>query len=70
MQRRDFIQTCSSATAGMLLTGISGLALRNNDLQSGELFVLVFLRGGCDGLQLVAPVNDRHYFADREQALR
>ncbi|MGG2329380.1 twin-arginine translocation signal domain-containing protein, partial [Salmonella enterica] len=23
MQRRDFIQTCSSATAGMLLTGIS-----------------------------------------------
>ncbi|MGL5945162.1 MAG: twin-arginine translocation signal domain-containing protein, partial [Sediminibacterium sp.] len=43
MQRRDFIQTCSSATAGMLLTGISGLALRNNDLQSGELFVLVFL---------------------------
>lgn len=54
----------------MMLTGISGLAMSPADLASNEIFVLVFLRGGADGLQLVAPVNDRHYFADREQQLR
>ncbi len=32
--------------------------------------VVVFLRGGCDGLQLVAPVNDRHYHQARPAALR
>ncbi len=70
MQRRDFIQVCGTATAGMMLTGISGLAMTPADLNTKEVFVMVFLRGGCDGLQLVAPVNDRHYFADREQQLR
>lgn len=54
----------------MMLTGISGLAMSPADLASNEIFMLVFLRGGADGLQLVAPVNDRHYFADREQQLR
>ncbi|TAH07862.1 MAG: DUF1501 domain-containing protein [Sphingobacteriia bacterium] len=70
MQRRNFIQTCSSATAAMMLTGISGLAMRSTAIVNDEIFVLVFLRGGCDGLQLVAPVNDPHYIADREPALR
>lgn len=70
MQRRNFIQVCSSATAGMMLTGISGLAMCPVSTANEEIFVLVFLRGGCDGLQLVAPVNDKHYFADREPALR
>ncbi|MDD2792491.1 MAG: DUF1501 domain-containing protein [Sediminibacterium sp.] len=70
MQRRDFLQVCGTATAGMMLTGINGLAMSPADLTSNEIFVLVFLRGGADGLQLVAPVNDRHYFADREQQLR
>jgi uncharacterized protein (DUF1501 family) len=70
MQRRNFIQICSSATAAMMLTGISGLSMRPAYLPNNEIFVLVFLRGGCDGLQLIAPVNDPHYFADREPALR
>ncbi len=70
MQRRDFLQVCGSATAGMMLTGISGLAMTPAEIANNEIFVLVFLRGGCDGLQLVAPVNDKHYFADREQVLR
>lgn len=54
----------------MMLTGISGLAMSPVELNTKEIFVLVFLRGGADGLQLVAPVSDRHYFADREQQLR
>ncbi|MEI6265715.1 MAG: twin-arginine translocation signal domain-containing protein, partial [Sphingobacteriia bacterium] len=70
MQRRDFIQQCSSATAAMMLTGITGISMRPSFMPNNEIFVLVFLRGGCDGLQLIAPVNDPHYFADREPALR
>ena len=70
MQRRNFIQQCSSATAAMMLTGITGVSMRPSFLPNNEIFVLVFLRGGCDGLQLIGPVNDPHYFADREPALR
>jgi uncharacterized protein (DUF1501 family) len=32
--------------------------------------VVIFLRGGCDGLTLVAPSGDRHYAAARPPALR
>lgn len=70
MQRRDFIQQCSSATAAMMLTGVTGISMRPTYLPNNEIFVLVFLRGGCDGLQLIAPVNDPHYFSDREPSLR
>ncbi|MEO0826564.1 MAG: DUF1501 domain-containing protein [Cyanobacteria bacterium J06639_16] len=35
-----------------------------------ELLVIVFLRGGCDGLNLVAPVDDPHYIAARPANLR
>lgn len=36
----------------------------------GEIFVLVFLRGGCDGLGLVAPVDDKFYAGARTPSLR
>ena len=32
--------------------------------------VVIFLRGGCDGLQLVAPISDRHYHDARPQSLK
>ena len=38
--------------------------------QGNELLVVVFLRGGCDGLNLVAPVDDPDYVAARPTHLR
>ena len=38
--------------------------------QNQELLVVVFLRGGCDGLNLVAPVDDPDYIAARPAHLR
>ncbi|MEM9006681.1 MAG: DUF1501 domain-containing protein [Cyanobacteria bacterium P01_F01_bin.86] len=38
--------------------------------QPQELLVVIFLRGGCDGLNLVAPVDDPNYVAARPSHLR
>ncbi len=35
-----------------------------------DILIFLFLRGGCDGLNLVAPVNDPHYVAARQAELR
>ena len=37
---------------------------------SQDLLVVIFLRGGCDGLNLVAPVDDPNYVAARPAHLR
>jgi uncharacterized protein (DUF1501 family) len=37
---------------------------------TSEMLVVVFLRGGCDGLNLVGPVRDRNYQAARPSHLR
>lgn len=49
---------------------ISRLASAPATQQSQDLLVVVFLRGGCDGLHLVAPVDDPHYVAARPGYLR
>jgi len=35
-----------------------------------DLLVSIFLRGGCDGLSLIAPVDDRDYIAARPPEMR
>lgn len=67
--RRSFLQSASAAA----LSGLPGLrhaAFAANGSWSGDTLVVVFQRGGCDGLSLLAPANDPDYIADRAPELR
>lgn len=65
--RRQFVVGCSAAVAAMAGTRLSLAAFTAGEW-SGDTLVVVFLRGGMDGLSLVAPLDgpDRvHYVAAR-----
>ncbi len=59
--RRTFLQAGAAAAAW---PGLSHLALAA-DAVPGDCLIVVFQRGGCDGLSLLAPTNDPDYVADR-----
>jgi uncharacterized protein (DUF1501 family) len=69
MNRRQFISGCSAAIAAMAGSQLSSLAFAP-EANPSEILILLFLRGGMDGLQLVAPVNDHHYVNARDVDLR
>jgi uncharacterized protein (DUF1501 family) len=65
---------CSASVAAMAGSRLVGFSLADDApltkpstaaRRSGELIVYVFLRGGMDGLNLVAPVDDSDYIAAR-----
>jgi uncharacterized protein (DUF1501 family) len=73
ISRRQFvIGGCSAAIAAMAGGRIGGLVFDDPDFVStaqaaanDQILVMVFLRGGCDGLSLVSPYNDGIYVAHR-----
>ena len=67
LTRREFLMGCSSAIAALAGGRITGLVFASPDdtHATNEIFVHIFLRGGCDGLSLVAPVMDANYVANR-----
>lgn len=66
LSRRAFLQTgiCLSAVPGLSHLAFAG------DGPAGDALVILFQRGGCDGLSLLAPTNDPDYLADRLPELR
>lgn len=69
MDRRAFLSGCSASLALMALNPIPRLAFGDDDGE-GDILIVVFLRGGCDGLHFVGPVSDRHYADARPRNLR
>ncbi len=69
MRRREFMVGCSAAIAAMAGSKITGYSF-SPESTNGDIFVYLFLRGGCDGLNLVAPVNDSNYIANRTSDVR
>ena len=67
--RRDFLKACAAAGAFAPLAGLGRLAFAAEGAPT-PLLVVVFQRGGCDGLNLVAPVNDKPYIDARTPDLR
>lgn len=73
MKRRDFLIGCG---AGAALIASSKWRLFGAPLYSmlapedEHTFVLIFLRGGCDGLQLLAPSSDQYYQDARPSGLK
>lgn len=53
-------------------SGIQRLAFSEDSAAASgrDLLVTIFLRGGCDGLGVLAPVDDPHYIAARKADLR
>jgi uncharacterized protein (DUF1501 family) len=63
--RRGFMVGCSSAVAAMAGARFTGLAFAEPESSgNNELLVVIFLRGGIDGLNLVMPISgaDRGYY--------
>ena len=74
IHRRSFLRTTLGA-APLLAFGTSRLtrlafAADSAVAADRDLLVSIFLRGGCDGLSLVAPVDDRDYIAARPPDMR
>ncbi|MGB5051620.1 MAG: DUF1501 domain-containing protein [Caldilineaceae bacterium] len=71
ISRRGFLVGCSAAIAGMAGAKLTHVAFGSPDAEPNqEVLVVVFLRGGMDGLSLVAPIagDDRGYYeAARER---
>lgn len=69
VSRRDLFRL--GAAAGLVaIPGLGRLALAADGASHGDALVVIFQRGGCDGLSLVAPVDDPDYVADRTPELR
>ncbi len=60
---------CSAAIAAMAGGRVSNVAFATESAANttDEIMVVVFLRGGCDGLSLVAPYDDPTYITSRGQ---
>lgn len=64
--RRNMLVGCSSAIAALAGGRIGGLVFASpDDPVERDTLVVVFLRGGCDGLNLVAPTADPNYVTAR-----
>lgn len=53
--RRDFLKTCGAGGGALALAGTSKLAFGAAQANSYDTLVVVFLRGGMDGLSLFSP---------------
>ena len=70
MNRREFVVGCSAAITAMAGSQIESFAFSPQPNTQQDIFVFVFLRGGCDALNLIAPVDDKNYVAARPAFLR
>ena len=66
ISRRSFLSTSAAA---LTLPGLRHLAWADATPR-GDALIVVFQRGGCDGLSLLAPTDDPDYVADRAPELR
>ena len=61
--RRYFLRSSSATAAYLGLAPFAGaMPLRPVRVKPGKTLVVVFLRGGTDGLNLVVPHGDEHYY--------
>lgn len=72
MQRRNFLKGLGATIALSSLPNVSSFAIhpRFATAKQEEILVFVFMKGGCDGLHLVAPIGDAQYTQARPQDLR
>jgi uncharacterized protein (DUF1501 family) len=67
ISRRDLLRF---GLGSLALPGLSGLSFAAPGAEPHKLLVLLHLRGGCDGLNLVSPASDPDFLAARASDLR
>ena len=72
INRRNFIKGFGATLALSTIPMARSFAYKatKNNAPSDEIFIFVFLRGGCDALNFVAPMGDRFYADARLASLR
>ncbi len=66
--RRSFLRNAAAITGGAVATSVFGDTFRQaayGQSAGGNVMVVLSLRGGADGLSMVVPHGDRHYYAQR-----
>ncbi|MCA3004549.1 MAG: DUF1501 domain-containing protein [Planctomycetaceae bacterium] len=71
MSRRFFLQSTGALAMYMGVTPLlavpGGAALPQMQVRRNKTLVVIFLRGGADGLNMVVPFGDEHYYKLRRQ---
>ncbi len=75
MNRRDFLIGCGAGAATVAMSRWNVMAapfLQTSKVPEGSnhTFVLLFLRGGCDGLNLFAPYTDQYFNDARPKGMK
>ncbi|MGH7619258.1 MAG: DUF1501 domain-containing protein [Gemmatimonadaceae bacterium] len=66
LSRRQFLGTAAGVSAAALFPDwLPKIVLSKNYASNRDIIVSVFMRGGSDGLSLVAPFGDTNYYASR-----
>jgi uncharacterized protein (DUF1501 family) len=71
--RRNFLAGCSTAIAALAGARLGPLAFASESgPDNGEVLLMVFLRGGMDGLSLVPPIagDDRGHYEEARPQLK
>src|ERR1700675_2000481 len=71
VSRRSLLQgTALAAASGLLPLPGLGRLLFGAESQENRILVVLHLRGGCDGLNLLSPAEDADFIAARNSDLR
>jgi uncharacterized protein (DUF1501 family) len=70
LQRRDFLRAASAVGVFAPFSGVNRAAFGQGVRGGDDILIVMFLRGGCDSLNLIAPANDPNYGDDRIAPLR
>ena len=65
MKRRDFLRRLAATASLVPLSSSVAGAWAAPGAGNGRSLVVLFLRGGCDGLNMVVPYGDGHYYTSR-----
>ena len=65
MKRRKFLQLSGMAATAPVVGSNIILSAEASESSTGQILICLFLRGGADGLNIVAPVGDTNYAALR-----
>lgn len=69
LSRREFLIACGALSGVVAYSQINQLVFAQTAAER-DILIMVFLRGGCDGLNLLAPVDDANYAAARGTDLK
>ncbi len=66
MMRRDFLKSAGLLVMSGLLPSVSGWTYsKQQSGPGGKRLIVIFLRGAVDGLSVIAPYGDAHYYSLR-----